>query len=312
MSPVAEGALMGIACAAAFAAGVLGMGLAGSWRAAARRRAARARALDEALPLEGAGSLERGVIRLAMRLGHPGRGAPPRAPARTPRRGRKESSSADLVKRAGLEGRVDEDGLRAARLRLAGMGAAAGAVVGAVISLEMGLLLAAVAAAAGLYAPTWALRRLERERALELERSLPEMLEVVALGLRSGLSFDRSFQLYSMHFPSSFARSCASAQKSWSLGLRTRDEALRELAQSYRSDQLERTAERIVRSLRFGSALAPDLEAAAAEARARRRSQVEERVAKAPVKMMVPTGALILPAMLILILGPILLELMQG
>lgn len=312
MSPVAEGALMGIACAAAFAAGVLGMGLAGSWRAAARRRAARARALDEALPLEGAGGLERGVIRLAMRLGHPGRGAPTRAPARTPRRGRKESSSADLVKRAGLEGRVDEDGLRAARLRLAGMGAAAGAVVGAVISLEMGLLLAAVAAAAGLYAPTWALRRLERERALELERSLPEMLEVVALGLRSGLSFDRSFQLYSMHFPSSFARSCASAQKSWSLGLRTRDEALRELAQSYRSDQFERTAERIVRSLRFGSALAPDLEAAAAEARARRRSQVEERVAKAPVKMMVPTGALILPAMLILILGPILLELMQG
>lgn len=312
MSPVAEGALMGIACTAAFAAGVLGMGLAGSWRASARRRAARARALDEALPLEGAGGLERGVIRLAMRLGHPGRGAPPRAPARTPRRGRKESSSADLVKRAGLEGRVDEDGLRAARLRLAGMGTAAGAVVGAVISLEMGLLLAAVAAAAGLYAPTWALRRLERERALELERSLPEMLEVVALGLRSGLSFDRSFQLYSMHFPSSFARSCASAQKSWSLGLRTRDEALRELAQSYRSDQLERTAERIVRSLRFGSALAPDLEAAAAEARARRRSQVEERVAKAPVKMMVPTGALILPAMLILILGPILLELMQG
>lgn len=312
MSPVAEGALMGIACAAAFAAGVLGMGLAGSWRAAARRRAARARALDEALPLEGAGGLERGVIRLAMRLGHPGRGAPPRAPARTPRRGRKGSSSTDLVKRAGLEGRVDEDGLRAARLRLAGMGAAAGAVVGAIISLEMGLLLAAVAAAAGLYAPTWALRRLERERALELERSLPEMLEVVALGLRSGLSFDRSFQLYSMHFPSSFARSCASAQKSWSLGLRTRDEALRELAQSYRSDQLERTAERIVRSLRFGSALAPDLEAAAAEARARRRSQVEERVAKAPVKMMVPTGALILPAMLILILGPILLELMQG
>lgn len=312
MSPVAEGALMGIACAAAFAAGVLGMGLAGSWRVAARRRAARVRALDEALPLEGAGGLERGVIRLAMRLGHPGRGAPPRAPARTLRRGRKGSSSTDLVKRAGLEGRVDEDGLRAARLRLAGMGAAAGAVVGAVISLEMGLLLAAVAAAAGLYAPTWALRRLERERALELERSLPEMLEVVALGLRSGLSFDRSFQLYSMHFPSSFARSCASAQKSWSLGLRTRDAALRELAQSYRSDQLERTAERIVRSLRFGSALAPDLEAAAAEARARRRSQVEERVAKAPVKMMVPTGALILPAMLILILGPILLELMQG
>lgn len=42
------------------------------------------------------------------------------------------------------------------------------------------------------------------------------------------------------------------------------------------------------------------------------RAQVEERVAKAPVKMMVPTGTLILPAMLLLVLGPVLLELMEG
>ena len=312
MSPPTEGLLMAAACAAAFCAGVLGARGAGAWRAAAHRRAARARAIDEAFSVEGGGGIERAIVRLAMRLGRFGAGAPARMRASGAPLGGRGGSLGELVKRAGLEGRVDEGGLRAARLRLAGAGGAAGAVTGAVVSPELGLLLGAVAAAAGFAAPTWALRRLERERALELERSLPEMLEVVALGLRSGLSFDRSFQLYSMHFPSSFARACASAQKSWSLGLRTRDEALRELAQSYRSDQLERTAERIVRSLRFGSALAPDLEAAAAEARARRRSQVEERVAKAPVKMMVPTGALILPAMLILILGPILLELMQG
>ena len=34
--------------------------------------------------------------------------------------------------------------------------------------------------------------------------------------------------------------------------------------------------------------------------------------AKAPVKMMVPTGVLILPAMLMLVLGPVLLELAGG
>ena len=32
----------------------------------------------------------------------------------------------------------------------------------------------------------------------------------------------------------------------------------------------------------------------------------------APVKMMMPTGALILPAMLLLVLGPVLLELANG
>ena len=38
----------------------------------------------------------------------------------------------------------------------------------------------------------------------------------------------------------------------------------------------------------------------------------QEAVAKAPVKMMVPTGVLILPAMLMLVLGPVLLELAGG
>lgn len=311
MSSAMGAALMFTACAMAFATGLLGTRIARSERAAARRRAARVRMLDEILPVEGGGAIERMVVRLAMRLGSSGFNASSSRRTGT-RRANRSDALVDLVRRAGLEGKVDEGGVRAARLRMAAVGAAAGAVPGAVLSLEMGLFLGAAAAGAGFLAPTWALRRLERERALELERSLPEMLEVVALGLRSGLSFDRSFQLYSLHFPSSFACACASAQRSWSLGLRTRDEALRELAQSYRSDQLERMVERVVRSLRFGSALVPDLEAAAAEARARRRSQVEERVAKAPVKMMVPTGTLILPAMLILILGPILLELMQG
>lgn len=68
----------------------------------------------------------------------------------------------------------------------------------------------------------------------------------------------------------------------------------------------------MVRSLRFGSSLAGSLEAAAAEARAEHRARLEERVAKAPVKMMMPTGALILPAMLLLVLGPVLLELANG
>ena len=42
------------------------------------------------------------------------------------------------------------------------------------------------------------------------------------------------------------------------------------------------------------------------------RARRQEQVAKAPVKMMVPTGTLILPAMLIMVLGPVLLEMAGG
>ena len=138
------------------------------------------------------------------------------------------------------------------------------------------------------------------------------MLEVVSLGLRSGLTFDRSFALYGSHFDNALARSCAKAYRSWSLGLVSREEALRELAGSYDCEQLGRIVDSVVRSLRFGSSLSGILEEAAAQSRAEYRSALEERVAKAPVKMMLPTGTLILPAMLLLVMGPILLELAGG
>ncbi|MEG1561572.1 MAG: type II secretion system protein, partial [Raoultibacter sp.] len=63
---------------------------------------------------------------------------------------------------------------------------------------------------------------------------------------------------------------------------------------------------------RFGSSLAQSLEVTSVEARAVHKARREEAVAKAPIKMMIPTGTLILPAMLLLVLGPVLLDMMQG
>lgn len=214
--------------------------------------------------------------------------------------------------KAGLAVEVSLAGFREAGVRLALVGTAVGGLVGAVLSNELAVLLAFLGFVGGAVSPRWAVRVAEAKRTIEVERYLSEMLEVVALGLRSGLSFDRSFELYAQYFSSPFAGACSSAQRRWSLGLATRDEALRSLAASYGSDQLTRVVENTVRSLRFGSSLAEGLEAAAVEARAEYRARMEERVAKAPVKMMMPTGALILPAMLLLVLGPVLLDLGGG
>lgn len=225
---------------------------------------------------------------------------------------RSEAWLAEHALRAGLVSEVTAVGFAEARLRLALVFAAVGGLVGAVLSNEMAALLGVLGLFLGSAAPKWAVRDVERQRTAQAERHLSEMLEVVALGLRSGLSFDRSFQLYGAHFASPFAQACASTHRRWSMGLATREEALRGLAASYGSDQLARVVDNVVRSLRFGTSLAEGLEAAAAQARVEHRSRMEERVAKAPVKMMLPTGALILPAMLLLVLGPVLLELIDG
>lgn len=294
-------------------AGVGGWCLAAVWtwrREAVARRRARSRRLAR----EGAAAPESGdrVMRyaaeLSMRLAA-GAASPLLGRARMRRPGAWFEARA---RRAGVEGEVSAAGFAEACVRLALAACAFGSLLGAVISTELAAVGAIGGLAWGAFAPARAVRRATKLRAGRLGGDLPEMLEVVALGLRSGLSFDRSFGLYGAHFETRFARECAAAQRSWSLGLATREEALRSLAASYDSAVLARVVEGVVRSLRFGASLAEVLESAAAEARADHRACVEERVAKAPVKMMVPTGTLILPAMLLLVLGPVLLELMEG
>lgn len=218
----------------------------------------------------------------------------------------------DRVAATGLADIVSAEGYCEAVVRLSLGCAAAGALVGAAVSNELMAVGLIVGGVLGARAPGKALGAIRRARGVSLERSLSEMLEVVALGVRSGLSFERSLSLYAAHFDDSLARECAASLRTWTTGMATRNDALRALAASYDSPLLSRTVAAISRSLRFGTSLGEVLERSATEARAQRRAHVEECVAKAPVKMMIPTGTLILPAMLLLVLGPVLLELMEG
>lgn len=217
-----------------------------------------------------------------------------------------------LVRSSGLQGQITPEAYGEARVRLTLALAAVGGAAGLLVSAEFGLIASAAGACAGWRAPPWALGRRSGRRAREMERHLSEMLDVMALGLRSGLSFERSLELYVRHFSTLLAASFALAHRQWTSGLALREDALREVASSYASPLLDRTVENVIRSLRFGSSLADNLEDAAREARASYRSRKQEQVAKAPVKMMVPTGMLILPAMLMMVLGPVLLELIAG
>ncbi len=299
-----------LAAGAASAAGVGGWCFAAVWadaRAVACRRR-RARVSLEAEPMLAArgvvGYLQRLTRLLALGATRPLSGGARFTGA--------QAWLSEHAGKAGLRDGVSAQGFVEASVRLAGAGMLGGMAAGSLFSVELAAIGALAGAAAGAASPARAVRRAERQRVEALGRSLSEMLEVVSLGLRSGLSFDRSFQLYGAHFKTPFARECVAAQRAWTSGLSTREEALRSLAASYDAPALGRVVESVVRSLRFGTSLVEILEAASAEARADHRARVEERVAKAPVKMMVPTGTLILPAMLLLVLGPVLLELMEG
>ena len=69
---------------------------------------------------------------------------------------------------------------------------------------------------------------------------------------------------------------------------------------------LRRFATVVAEALAFGSPLAEALERQAQVIRDEQRSQVEEEIEQVPVKMLVPLGTLIVPAMFLAVLGPLM------
>ena len=148
---------------------------------------------------------------------------------------------------AGLGGALSPAGYGEARVRLMLGGAVLGGAVGLTATTELAALLAVIGAAAGWRALPWAVKRRSCRRAEAMECDLSEMLDVVALGMRSGMSFDRSLDLYTGYFRTQLADAFRSAQRQWACGLASRPEALREVADSYASPLLARVIENIVR-----------------------------------------------------------------
>jgi Flp pilus assembly protein TadB len=143
---------------------------------------------------------------------------------------------------------------------------------------------------------------------LDHERALPQMIDVLTLGLQAGLSFDQAFMLYAQRFDTGLARCCRVQGLAWTGGLITRDDALRQLGEEVDIDVFYRLTDLVVFALRFGVSLAPLLDLLASEARRSYLARMEEKVLKAGTKMLIPTGMLILPALLILVMGPAVLQ----
>jgi tight adherence protein C len=86
----------------------------------------------------------------------------------------------------------------------------------------------------------------------------------------------------------------------------SREDALAEVARVTHVRQLESFAAAVGQAHVLGAPLADTLSRQGIEMRSAHRADVERQIERAPVKLLVPTGTLILPALLLSILGPLL------
>lgn len=160
-------------------------------------------------------------------------------------------------------------------------------------------------------APTMLDARRARELRSACDEQVDVMADIVAMGVRAGLSFDAALDLYCAKFDNALAYHMRETQLEWKSGLASRKEALAALSSRIDSKALKRFSETSLQAIHHGSPLADMLGRFSADVRQQRRAAIERQIAKAPVKLLIPTGICILPAMLILVMGPVLLQFVQ-
>ena len=92
----------------------------------------------------------------------------------------------------------------------------------------------------------------------------------------------------------------------------TREEALRGLWHRTGVDEVRTLVASLVQSERWGSSSSRVLRVSAETLRRKRKHAAERKAATAPLKMIVPMGLFIFPALFVVILGPAVIQIVTG
>lgn len=185
------------------------------------------------------------------------------------------------------------------------------AVLGSGAGTPVGLLLGMVLFVGGFMGPDYWLNARIRNRRDEIDRALPDTLDLLTVSVEAGLGFDAAVAKVceKMHGPlidefDTVAREIRVGQ--------TRRQALRNLSDRVESQDLGSFARAIIQADELGTSLGRTLKVQANDMRVHRQLAAEEKAMKAPVKMLFPTVLFIFPAMFIVILGPAMLNIMDS
>lgn len=205
---------------------------------------------------------------------------------------------------AGAPRGLDADRLVLIKVMLA-FGAGCLLLGGAVIAGASGLmwLVAFGGTAVAFFLPDlWISSRIS-SRQREIRRSLPDMLDMLTISIEAGLGFDQAIAKIVRLSHGALSREFARALQEIQAGA-NRSEALRNMSRRTEVTELNTFITSIVQAEQLGIPIGQVLRTQAKEMRLIRRQRAEEQAQKTPVKIVFPLILCILPATLIVILGP--------
>lgn len=200
-----------------------------------------------------------------------------------------------------------------------------GKVICAAVGLGLGLLLSLVfglgfggrvvfvvgGLVLGFMAPNAYLYQRAYDRSEQIQRDLPDAVDLLTISVESGLGFDAALQQVARNTHGPLAEEFSRVLREMQIG-QGRAAALRSLSERTNVQDLKTFVGSMVQADSFGIPIAQVLRVQSSEMRVKRRQRAETKAQQVPVKMTVPLIFFILPCLFIAVMGPAALTIMDN
>jgi tight adherence protein C len=212
---------------------------------------------------------------------------------------------ADLLK-AGLTGSVRAEEFVAIQVGavMAGFGLGLILIVSGVVSVKIGLAILFILPLLGGLVPSYWLRHRIKARREQVTNDLPDLLDLMTISVAAGLGLEQAMQVSCARFESPVSHELRLTLREMELGL-SRHDALENLKLRTDIDDLVTFSVVLSQADALGLPIGRVLQAQADEMRDKRRQRAREKAAKVPIKILFPLAFCFLPAIMIVVLGPI-------
>lgn len=168
------------------------------------------------------------------------------------------------------------------------------------------VLLIVCGAILGYYLPVFWLSSRIRTRQHDIQKALPDALDLLTISVEAGLGFDAAMAKVTERADNELSRAISRVITEIRLG-KLRREALRDMANRCEVPDMTNFIAAVIQADQLGVSLAKVLRIQSEQMRVRRRLRAEELANQAPVKMVIPLVFLVFPSILIVLLGPAVL-----
>ncbi|MDD6727598.1 MAG: type II secretion system F family protein [Eubacteriales bacterium] len=144
-----------------------------------------------------------------------------------------------------------------------------------------------------------------------IRSQLPDTLDLMSVCMEAGLSFDASLVKISERMEGPLIDELVTVFKQIQLG-KNRNEALKELSDSTDVAELKTFISAVIQANQLGIPITNVLAAQSEQLRFSKREEIKTVAAKVPSKMTIPTVLFILPAIIIIVMAPIIIMVMDS